>query len=181
MPPTTTKPPKSAVPTVYYIIFGVIEPLITFSSLLEAIFDSEKVCVSAEIAKRKLRPTQILDRYGRQPSGSTEASEVLARTAYTVVCQMVVAHAVIGLVNASVLRTIRSLPSPTLQEKIARSLLIPLAVGDVMHQLGTFYGMGDLRWRMNDWPEILWLNAVFGIALFVPRCARSARIPRGGD
>ena len=94
---------------------------------------------------------------------------------------MVVAHAVIGLVNASVLRTIRRLPSPTMQEKIARSLLIPLAVGDVMHQLGTFYGMGDVRWKMKEWPEILWLNVVFGILLFVPRCVRSPQTICGGD
>ena len=44
MPSTPTNPPKSAVPTIYYIIFGVIEPLITFSSLLEAIISPEKVC-----------------------------------------------------------------------------------------------------------------------------------------
>jgi len=169
MPSKPTTPPKSAVPAVYYVIFGIIEPLITFSSLLEAILSPEKVCVSSDVARRKLRSAQILDRYARQPGGFTEASEAFARTAYTVVCQMVVAHAVIGCVNASVLRTIRRLPSPTLQEKIARSLLIPLAIGDVMHQLGTFYGMGDVRWKMNEWPEILWLNVVFGILLFVPR------------
>jgi len=45
MPSPSTNPPKSAVPTVYYVIFGVIEPLITFSSLLEAILAPEKVCV----------------------------------------------------------------------------------------------------------------------------------------
>jgi len=135
----------------------------------------------AGVARRRLSSTQILDRYGPQPGGFAEASEACARTAYTVVCQMVVAHAVIGLVNASVLRTIRRLPSPTLQEKIARSLLIPLAIGDVMHQLGTFYGMGDVRWKTKEWPEILWLNVVFGILLFVPRCVRSARISWGGD
>ena len=137
--------------------------------------------ISAEVAKRKLRSSQILDRYGRQPGGFAEASEAFARTAYTVICQMVVAHAVIGLVNASVLRTIRRLPSPTMQEKMAKSLLIPLAIGDVMHQLGTFYGIGDVRWKTKEWPEILWLNVVFGILLFVPRYVRSARSPCGGD
>lgn len=44
MPSKSTNPPKSAVPTVYYVIFGVIEPLITFSSLLEAILAPQKVC-----------------------------------------------------------------------------------------------------------------------------------------
>ena len=125
--------------------------------------------MSANVTKRKLRTIQIFDRYGPQPGDFAEASEAFARTAYTVLCQMAVAHAVIGCVNASVLRAIRRLPSPTLQEKIASSLLIPLAIGDVMHQLGTFYGMGDVRWKMNEWPEILWLNIIFGILLFVPR------------
>jgi len=45
MPSTSTNRPKSAIPTVYYVIFGVIEPLITFSSLIEAILAPEKVCV----------------------------------------------------------------------------------------------------------------------------------------
>jgi len=139
------------------------------------------VYTSTGVSKRKLRSAQILDRYGRKPGDFAEASEAFARTVYTVVCQMVVAHAVIGLVNASVLRTIRRLPSPTMQEKMAKSLLIPLAIGDVMHQLGTFYGIGDVRWKMEEWPEILWLNVIFGILLFVPRCVRSARIPCGGD
>jgi len=38
---------KSAVPTFYYIVFGIIEPLITFASFLEGIFDPVKVCASA--------------------------------------------------------------------------------------------------------------------------------------
>jgi len=38
----------SAVPAFYYILFGVIEPLLTFVSLVEAIIDPGKVCVSGE-------------------------------------------------------------------------------------------------------------------------------------
>jgi hypothetical protein len=86
---------------------------------------------------------------------------------------MVVAHAVIGLVCASVLRAIRNLPSQALQEKITRSLMIPLAIGDISHLLGTFYGIGDVRWKSRDWPQILWLNVIVGTAIFIPRCAKN--------
>lgn len=36
---------KSAVPTFYYVVFGIVEPLFAFVSLLEAISDPEKVCL----------------------------------------------------------------------------------------------------------------------------------------
>jgi hypothetical protein len=37
------RPHKSAVSTFYYVVFGVIEPLLTLASLLEAVLDPEKV------------------------------------------------------------------------------------------------------------------------------------------
>lgn len=86
---------------------------------------------------------------------------------------MVVAHAVIGCISFSVLRAVRKLPSPALQEDIARSLLIPLAIGDILHLFGTFYGIGEVRWRTKDWPQVLWLSIFVGIALFVPRYVRT--------
>jgi len=82
---------------------------------------------------------------------------------------MVIAHAIIGFINASVLRAIRGLPSSTLQENIARSLLIPLTVGDALHLFGAFYGIGDVRWRTGDWPQVLWLSVIVGTAFFIPR------------
>jgi hypothetical protein len=42
----STASPVSALPTLYYVLFGVIEPLITFASLLEGIFDPKQVCTS---------------------------------------------------------------------------------------------------------------------------------------
>ncbi|KAF9652199.1 hypothetical protein BDM02DRAFT_3183918 [Thelephora ganbajun] len=153
MPPTLIQPQKSAVPTFYYIVFGIIEPLITFASLLEGIFDPRKVIV----------------RHGRWSSGFAEAPGALPPTVRAVIYQMVVAHAIIGLVNASVLRAIRTLPSSALQEKIARSLVISLSIGDVLHLFGTFYGIGDVRWKAKDWPQALWLSVAVGIGLFIPR------------
>ena len=131
--------------------------------------------------KRKLSLAQIINRHGHWPGSFTEAVEVLPPTAHAIICQMMVAHAVIGFVNASVLRAIRRLPSPSLQEKITRSLLIPLAAGDVLHLFGTFYGVGDARWKAKDWPPVPWLNVIVGIGLFTPRCVRMTSSPCGGN
>lgn len=49
MPSTPTRSRKSAVPTFYYVVFGIIEPLVTLASLLEGIFDPWKVCISARV------------------------------------------------------------------------------------------------------------------------------------
>jgi len=172
---------KSAVPTFYYVVFGIVEPLITFASLLEGIFDPGKVRTSAKCYKRKLRSTQMISRHEPWLSSFTEASGTLPPTVHAVVCQAVVTHAIIGLVGASVLRAIVRLPSPALQEKIARSLLIPLTVGDVLHLFGTFYGICDVRWKTRDWPQALWLSVIIGIALLIPRSVRTRPCPYRGD
>lgn len=111
----------------------------------------------------------MINRYGPWSSSSTEAGEALPPTVHAIICQTVVAHMVIGFLIASILRAIRRLPSPALQEKIARSLMISLAIGDILHLFGTFYGIGDVRWKVEDWPQVLWLSIVVGIALFIPR------------
>ena len=49
MPSTAlTQLPMSAVPAFYYIVFGVIEPLLMFAILVEAIIDPGKVCMSGK-------------------------------------------------------------------------------------------------------------------------------------
>jgi len=123
----------------------------------------------------------MINSYGPVLSGFvTEAAEDLPPAVRTIICQAVVAHAVIGLLIASVLRAIRRLPSPALQEKIAKSLMISLAIGDVLHLFGTFYGIGDIRWKVEDWPQVLWLNIIVGLALFIPRYVGTTPNPRGG-
>ena len=82
---------------------------------------------------------------------------------------MGVTAATICCVNVSVLQAIRSLPSPALQEKIARSLLIPLAIGDILRQVGTVYWVCDAKWGARDLPQALWLSVVVGVALFISR------------
>lgn len=48
MPSPSTNPLKSAIPTVYYVAFGIIEPLVAFLGFLEGISDPNKVCVSTD-------------------------------------------------------------------------------------------------------------------------------------
>ena len=92
-----------------------------------------------------------------------------------------VAYAVIGFINASVLRAIRGLPSSTLKEKIARSFMISLVIGDVLRLFGSFYGIGDVRWKTKDWPQVFWLSVIIGIVFFIPRHVGTTLIPRRGD
>ena len=141
----------------------------------------EGLCISRG-SERKLRGSaQMISRYGSWSSGFTEAGEVLPPTVHAIICQTTVAHVVIGCISASILRTIRRLPSRTLQEKMARSLMISLAIGDVLHLFGTFYGIGDVRRKVEDWPQVLWLSIVIGIALFIPRYVETTPSPRGGN
>ena len=111
----------------------------------------------------------MINRRGPWPGVFTEGPGVPSTTAHEIVGQMALAHAITGLINASVFRAIRRLPSSALQEKIAKSLFIPLAIGDVTYLLGTFYGIGDVRWKLSDWPQFLWLNVIVGVGLFIPR------------
>jgi len=112
----------------------------------------------------------VINRRGPWPGVFMEEPGVPPTTAHETASQIVLAHAIIGLINASVFRAIRRLPSSTLQEKIAKSLFIPLAIGDVTYLLGTFYGIGDVRWKSSDWPQTLWLNVIVGVGFFIPRC-----------
>lgn len=120
----------------------------------------------------------MINRHGPWQRGFKRAPAVPSVTAHEIACQMALAHAIIGFINASVLRAIRRLPSQTSQEKLAKSLLIPLAIGDVSHVLGMFYGIGNVRWELRDWPQVFWVNVIVGIGFFVPRCVRMIPSPR---
>lgn len=111
-----------------------------------------------------------MNRRGLWPGVFTKTSGVPSTATHEIVGQMVLTHAIIGFIGASVFRATRRLPSPALQEKIAKSLFIPLAIGDVTYLLGIFYGIGDVRWKLNNWPQTLWLSVIVGIGFFIPRC-----------
>jgi hypothetical protein len=109
----------------------------------------------------------VINRHGPWKSDFTGAPGVPPVTAREIACQIALAHAVIGFINASVLRAIRRLPSQASQEKIAKSLFLPLAIGDVSYLFEVIYGTGNVRWKFGDWPRI---NVIVGIGFFIPRC-----------
>ena len=119
----------------------------------------------------------MINRYTPWPNSIVGEAEVLTPAVRALVYQTAVAHGVIGFLNASVLKATRKLPSSTIQESIARALMISLTIGDVLHLFGTFYGIGDVRWRMGDWPQALWLTVGVGTALFIPRYVRKTASP----
>ena len=122
----------------------------------------------------------MINRYASWPNTFVGEADVLTPAVHALICQMGVAHGIIGFLSASVLRAARKLPSPTSQERIARALVISLTTGDVLHLFGTFYGIGDVRWRMGDWPQALWLTVAIETALFIPRYVRKTPNLRNG-
>jgi len=52
---------------------------------------------------------------------------------------------------------------------MATSLFTPLIVSDVSHILVTLYGIGDTRWRIDEWSSIVWITIITGITLLIPR------------
>jgi len=89
----------------------------------------------------------------------------------TTITMLQLAHTcgLLGVINIFVLTAIRGLRSPALQEKMATSLFTPLLVTDVSHILVTFYGMGDTRWRVDEWSSIVWITIITGLTLLIPR------------
>lgn len=111
----------------------------------------------------------MINRYTPWSNAIIGEADVLTPAVHALICQTAAAHGIIGFLSASVLRAARKLPSPTSQESIARALVISLAIGDILHLSGTFYGIGDVRWRIGDWPQGIWLVVTVGTALFIPR------------
>ncbi|KAI0030707.1 hypothetical protein K488DRAFT_87524 [Vararia minispora EC-137] len=144
----------SAVPTPYYVIFGIIEPLLTVGGFAGALID----------------PLKTYNEQATQPPSLLLPTELPTAARVTVI-QLGHACALLGLVNFFVLSALRTHLSsnPFLQEKIARALLSPLLLGDILHMALTIYALGDARWDFAHYTPTLWMIIVFGFGLFVPR------------
>lgn len=105
---------------------------------------------------------------GPWPVGATLPETLPAATIVTLL-QLAHTCALLGIVNCFILTAIRGLRSPALQEKMATSLLTPLLVSDVSHILVTLYGIGDARWKVDEWSSIVWITIITGITLLIPR------------
>ncbi|KAH8113239.1 hypothetical protein DFH11DRAFT_1705250, partial [Phellopilus nigrolimitatus] len=145
--------PTSAIPTFYYVLFGIYEPLLTLTGFIGAIAS----------------PQKTHDNQAPWPSGGPPGELPLA----TLVTVLQLAHvcALIGVVNAFVLHACaRHLAfAPALQEKIVRALLTPLLVGDVLHVGVTLWALGESRWDVRSWSPMLWMTLLLGLSLLVPR------------
>ncbi|KAL1743750.1 hypothetical protein HDZ31DRAFT_40188 [Schizophyllum fasciatum] len=145
--------PTSAVPDAYYCIFGLYEPFLTFLGFIGVLADPKAAYDS-----------QATD---AAPSGP------LPRAALVTIIQLGHTCALLGLLNACVLRALRVhlALAPASQERIAAAVLMPLLVGDVVHAALTLWALGDSRWDLAVWTPITWCTIGSGLTLLVPRVA----------
>jgi len=108
---------------------------------------------------------------GPWPAGVALPQTLPAATTVTLL-QLAHTCGLLGIINFFVLTAIRDLRSPALQEKVAASLLTPLVVTDISHILVTLYAIGDTRWRVDEWPSIVWITIATGLTLLIPRSVR---------
>ena len=101
------------------------------------------------------------------PPPELPAATVVTVVQYSHVCSL------IGLINYFVLTMARRhlASQPALQEQVARALLTPLLIGDLLHIILTLWALGDTRWDVSRWTGMLWSTVVLGLGLFVPRLA----------
>ncbi|KDQ64576.1 hypothetical protein JAAARDRAFT_118590 [Jaapia argillacea MUCL 33604] len=144
----------SAIPNIYYAIFGFYEPLITILGLLGAIAD----------------PKKTHDAQAPWPNDAPPSGPLPLATFVTIV-QLAHVCALMGLVNFFVLSAARKYlrSQPAVQENIVSALLKPLLIGDFMHLYVTLWALGEERWDIARWSPMLWLTVVLGASLMIPR------------
>ncbi|KAL1661592.1 hypothetical protein GGF50DRAFT_105086 [Schizophyllum commune] len=156
----------SAIPDAYYYIFGVYEPLLTFLGFAGVLVDPKAVSTPSD--------SQATDPAHAEP---------LPRATLVTIIQLGHACALLGLLNACILRALRThlAHAPALQERIAAALLTPLLVGDVVHTALTLWALGEARWNSAAWSPTTWCTVVLGLTLLVPRAAWVAGVGRYVD
>ncbi|TFY83960.1 hypothetical protein EWM64_g66 [Hericium alpestre] len=145
---------RSALPKLYYAIFGLYEPLLTTVGLLGTLVDPEKTH----------------NQQAPWPKHSQPPHELPLASIVTIV-QLAHVCAIVGLVNLFLLAAARKYlaAQPALQEKIVGALLTPLLIGDIAHLALTLWALGEHRWRFSEWSGMLWTTVLLGLTLMVPR------------
>ncbi|KAI0284335.1 hypothetical protein BGY98DRAFT_1105628 [Russula aff. rugulosa BPL654] len=135
---------RSALPSPYFAIFGIYEPLLTAMGFIGALMDPIKTHNMQAPWPAHIAPPQ--------PCTCLRPS---------------------GLINFFLLRAARRYLSahPALQEKVVSALLTPLLIGDILHLALTFWALGDMRWNLSEWSYMLWLTVILGLSLLIPRVA----------
>jgi len=144
---------RSALPTIYYAIFAVYEPLLSVGGLIATFSDPQKI-------HRLQAPW---------PSGSSPFDKLSPATMVTIL-QLAHTCTLLGIINVFILNGARKyIVQPEIQEKIVASLLTPLLLGDIFHLVVTIYALGEYRWSVSAWPPTLVLTIFFGVSLLIPR------------
>ncbi|KAH9844256.1 uncharacterized protein C8Q71DRAFT_696888 [Rhodofomes roseus] len=145
--------PSTALPTFYFAVFGLYEPLLTILGFMGAVLD----------------PKTTHDQQAPWPAGGPPVDMPLA-TRVTIL-QLGHVAGLLGLLNFFVLSACRKYlySQPALQEKIVGALLKPLLLGDFLHIGITLWALGDSRWDVASWGGILWITVVTGFSLMIPR------------
>ncbi|KAI0053008.1 hypothetical protein FA95DRAFT_1552895 [Auriscalpium vulgare] len=148
--------PRSAIPTFYYVAFGLYEPALTTLGFLGTMAD----------------PVRTHNSQAPWPSG-IPAPAVLPLASMVTIVQLAHVCALLGFVNFFILGTVRRhlAGQPAIQEKIVGALLTPLLVGDIAHLAFTIWALGDERWVFSNWSGMLWITVVLGLTLLIPRVA----------
>jgi len=146
-------PPTSAIPGLYWLIFGLYEPLLTIAGFFGVVLDPKK-------AHDQQAPWPL--------SGPPDAMPLATRVT---ILQLAHVAGLLGLINAFVLSACRKylVAHPAIQEKVVGALLLPLLLGDFLHIGITLWALGDSRWDVTQWGVLLWITMLTGISLMVPR------------
>ncbi|XP_006460287.1 hypothetical protein AGABI2DRAFT_192034 [Agaricus bisporus var. bisporus H97] len=147
-------PPSSAIPDIYYFIFAAYEPFLTTLGFIGTCVD----------------PITTHNAQAPWPKGM-QWPELLPPATIVTIVQLAHVCALIGFLNCFVLTALRKHlhDQPAIQEKITRALLAPLLIGDVLHLVVTFWGLGDHMFDFVNWTPMLWTTHILGISLLVPR------------
>ncbi|KAG8218686.1 hypothetical protein J3R82DRAFT_4354 [Butyriboletus roseoflavus] len=148
------QPPTSAVPDFYYALFAFYEPALTIIGFIGTLCD----------------PKSAHNAQAPWPAGSPPPP-ILPKASIVTVIQLAHVCALMGLLGIFILTAVRKhlASHPALQEKIVRSLLVPLLIGDVSHLYLTLWALGDDRWDVTQWTPMLWATVVTGVTLMIPR------------
>ena len=168
----------SALPTFYWIVFGVYEPFLSLAGTLGAFLFPKQV--SRAYLPLRIRGLSSFITTGAQtyvqqapwPDGQVPEGPLPKATLVTLL-QLAHTCGLLGVLNVFVLSAARKhlWSQPAIQEKIVGALLTPLLMGDILHIALTLWALGEERWDISRWEGTLWATIVAGLTLMVPRLA----------
>ena len=173
-------PHNVALPTIYYAIFGIFEPILTVVGFFGTVANPKVVrCLKPENEISSDLLGQAHDNQAPWPN-DIPPTEPLPQATLVSIVQLAHVCGLLGVLNFFILRAVRKhlRDQPAVQEKIVAALLMPLAFADVFHLVITLWALGDSRWDCRRWSGLLWSTVLFGLSLLIPRIAWNLGIGR---